>query len=89
MKKFIILMFVGCFSFAMNSQAQEVWKEVRRLAKEVADNTEKDLQTRKIATFKIDALDYMRQRYYEQCLTALSLLSTTSLIIKLMHYTTL
>ncbi len=81
MKKFIILMFVGCISFAMNSQAQEVWKEVRRLAKEVADNTEKDLQTRKIATFKIDALDYMRQRYYEAMLDS----TVSSFYYKLDH----
>jgi hypothetical protein len=50
----------------MSTHAQEVWKEVRRLSKQVADNTDKDIQTRKIATFKIDALDYMKQRYYEQ-----------------------
>ena len=68
MMKKLILMMVLCCSFAMSIQAQEVWKEVRRLAKEVADNPDKDLQSRKIATFKVDALDYMKQRYYEAML---------------------
>ena len=65
MKKIAFLLLLSC-TFAMSTHAQEVWKEVRRLSKQVADNTDKDIQTRKIATFKIDALDYMKQRYYEQ-----------------------
>ena len=65
MKKFAFLLLLSC-TFAMSTHAQEVWKEVRRLSKQVADNTDKDIQSRKIATFKIDALDYMKQRYYEQ-----------------------
>ena len=67
MKKFAFLLLLSC-TFAMSTHAQEVWKEVRRLSKQVADNTDKDIQTRKIATFKIDALDYMKQRYYEAML---------------------
>ncbi|MBO5627102.1 MAG: hypothetical protein J5953_15130 [Prevotella sp.] len=81
MMKKLIFMFVLCCSFAMNSQAQEVWKEVRRLAKAVADNPDKDLQSRKIATFKVDALDYMKQRYYEAMLDS----SVTAYNYKLDH----
>ena len=64
MKKQILLLAMSCV-FTVNIQAQEVWKEIRRLAVEVAKNEKKDIETRKIATFKVDALDYMKQRYYE------------------------
>jgi len=63
MKK-LFLIAVLC-ALTAGTQAQEVWKEVRRLAQEVADNPNKDIQTRKVATFKVDALDYMKQRYFE------------------------
>jgi len=64
MKRIMFICMLTCF-LTTNMHAQEVWKEVRRLAKETADNPAKDIQTRKVATFKIDALDYMQQRYYE------------------------
>lgn len=58
MKKLIMTMAL-CLSFAANVDAQDVYKEILRLARETADDKSKDLQTRKIATFKVDALEYM------------------------------
>lgn len=64
MKKVILLFALLC---SMNAavMAQDVFKEVRRLSSEIAADTTKDLSTRRVAQFKIDALDYMRQRYWE------------------------
>lgn len=58
MKKLIMTMAL-CLTFAVNGSAQDVYKEILRLARETADDKSKDLQTRKIATFKVDALEYM------------------------------
>ena len=64
MKKVILLFALLC---TMNAAvtAQEVFKEVRRLSSVIAADTTKDLTTRRVAQFKIDALGYMRQRYWE------------------------
>lgn len=65
MKKLILTL-----AFSMTAviciNAQDVYKEIMRLSKEVANDTSKDLQTRRIATFKVDELEYMAQRTMEQ-----------------------
>ena len=63
MKKTVISLLLLAIG-TLGLQAQEVFKEVRRLANTVANDTTKDITTRKIATFKVDALDYMQQKYY-------------------------
>lgn len=65
MKK-IILIFALLCSLSATVKAQDVWKEVRRLSSVVAADSTKDLTTRRVAQFKIDALDYMRQRYWQE-----------------------
>lgn len=58
MKKLIMTMAL-CFAFALSGSAQDVYKEILRLSRETAEDKSKDLQTRKVATFKVDALEYM------------------------------
>lgn len=50
---FALLLGVQCI------EAQDVFLEVMRMSKEVADDKTKDMETRKIATFKYDQLTYM------------------------------
>ena len=64
MKRLILFFAMSCV-FTANIQAQEVWKEVKRMSANDAKNNSKDIEIRKMATFKVDALDYMKQRYVE------------------------
>jgi hypothetical protein len=45
--------------------AQNVYNEILRLSKAVANDTTKDVETRKIATFKVDELNYMAMKSNE------------------------
>ena len=45
--------------------AQEAYNEAIRMAKEVADDTSKPLEERKVATFKKDALYYLGSQSYK------------------------
>lgn len=58
MKKIIIIAFALVMGM-QSMQAQEVFYEVMRMSKELADDKSKDIETRKIATFKVDQLTYM------------------------------
>lgn len=67
MKKFILTALIVCFgSAAMN--AQEVFKEMVQENKTIADDRSKDLEVRKIATFKYDALSYMAMKVRDDVL---------------------
>lgn len=57
MKK-IVLSLTMLFT-AINVNAQEVYTEIMQLSKKVANDKSKDIETRKIATFKVDELNYM------------------------------
>lgn len=46
--------------------AQEVYNEIYRISSKVADSTSLNIESRKIATFKVDALKYMAMRAAEQ-----------------------
>ena len=61
MKK-IVFMMVAMLTFAINSQGQEIFKEVKHIqenAEALANDTTKNLESRKIACFKYDAIYYL------------------------------
>lgn len=57
--KNIIKILLLLFTFTASVNAQEVYNEVRKLAKENAADQKKTNEERSHALFKIDALDYM------------------------------
>ncbi len=61
MKKAIILLALAA-GFASHANAQKVYKEILRLSEKTANDKSKDLETRKIATFKVDELKYMAMK---------------------------
>jgi type II secretory pathway component PulJ len=64
MKKMMFALLVfSLITFSAN--AQQVYNEVFRLSKKIADSTQLDIETRKIATFKVDALEYMAMKAAE------------------------
>jgi len=65
MKKIIMTLSFCCFSIICVN-AQDVYKEILRLSRNVANDASKDIEARKIATFKVDELEYMIQRTREQ-----------------------
>lgn len=61
MKKLFIILALVCMS-ALSTSAQEIYDEVRRIEKEAkafANDTKNNLEARKIATFKYDAIYYL------------------------------
>ena len=50
-----------CLATAAGVYAQDVYDEIMRLSREVRDDKSKDLQTRRVASFKVDGLTYMMQ----------------------------
>lgn len=61
MKKLFIILALVCMS-VLSTSAQEIYDEVRRIEKEAkafANDTKKNLEARKIATFKYDAIYYL------------------------------
>ena len=61
MKKVVITLLLSCV-FTIGIQAQEIFKEVKNLQKKVeaiANDTTKDIETRKVACFKYDAIYYL------------------------------
>lgn len=64
MKK-IIFAITLALGATLNASAQEVYKEIMRLSEKTANDKSKDIETRKIATFKVDGLKYMAMRTRE------------------------
>lgn len=61
MKKLFIILALVCMS-VLSTSAQEIYDEVRRIEKEAkafAKDTKNNLEARKIATFKYDAIYYL------------------------------
>lgn len=61
MKKLFIILALVCLS-VLSTSAQEIYDEVRRIEKEAkafANDTKNNLEARKIATFKYDAIYYL------------------------------
>ena len=64
MKKLTLIVALWCLTI-INISAQDVYQEIMRMSTEVANNENHALDLRKIATFKVDALNYMAQRTRE------------------------
>jgi hypothetical protein len=61
MKKILLTLILAC-TFAVGTQAQEIYKEVKSLQSKVeaiVNDETKDLETRKVACFKYDAIYYL------------------------------
>ena len=63
--KHLIILIVILLSGTSTVSSQEVYKEVLRLSKETVDNRDLSLDIRKMAQFKIDALEYMLRKTQE------------------------
>ena len=61
MKRILIILAVALGGF-YSADAQKVYREILSLSEKVAKDKSKDLQTRKIATFKVDELKYMAMK---------------------------
>ena len=66
--KRIILMAVISLATATTAMAQDVFRILLDDAKSVADDRTKDIETRKIATFKYDELSYMAMKVRDDVL---------------------
>lgn len=64
MKRLIFGILMACM-FVGTANAQQVYGEIMRMSKTVANDKSKNLQTRKIATFRKDALTYMAMKARE------------------------
>ena len=62
MKKLLLIAVLSGMLFT-NVKAQDVYNEILKTSLQVAENEKNDIETRKIATFKFDALNYMKQKY--------------------------
>ena len=65
MKKTLLITMLCCCMASTQIGAQNVYKEILRLSKTVANDTTKNVETRKIATFKVDELNYMAMKSNE------------------------
>lgn len=64
MKKICIALLFAAIS-STTADAQKVYHEILKLSEKVANDKSKDLQTRKVATFKVDELKYMAMKMRE------------------------
>lgn len=64
MKKICIALLFAAISFT-TTDAQKVYHEILKLSEKVANDKSKNLQTRKVATFKVDELKYMAMKMRE------------------------
>ena len=53
MKKFLLVLSFAA-TCVLNTNAQEVYKEILNISEKAANDKTKDIETRKIATFKVD-----------------------------------
>ncbi|WP_314312389.1 hypothetical protein [Hoylesella saccharolytica] len=63
--KRILFILILLYGWGVSLSAQEVYQEIMRLSKKVAEDKSKDLETRKVATFKVDELKYMAMKTRE------------------------
>lgn len=64
MKRMIIILLMA-LTMTQGAYSQKVYKEIMKLSQDVVNDESKDLQTRKVATFKVDALVYMAMKMNE------------------------
>ena len=67
MKKIIMIAVLLCMT-TVTVKAQDVFYEILRTSKAVAEDKSKDIETRKIATFKYDELSYMAMKVRDDVL---------------------
>ena len=67
MKKRIMMAVLLCMT-TVTVKAQDVFYEILRTSKAVAEDKSKDIETRKIATFKYDELSYMAMKVRDDVL---------------------
>ena len=61
----MIIILLMALTMTQGAHSQGVYKEIMKLSQDVANDESKDLQTRKVATFKVDALVYMAMKMNE------------------------
>lgn len=64
MRKIFIVLALSLFA-ATQTKAQDVANEIKRISKEVVDDQKQDLQTRRIAYFKVAVIDYLKMKVRE------------------------
>ena len=64
MKKILIMALMSC-TVCFTAQAQEVYKRILKVSKQTAADKSKSLDVRKVATFKVDELNYMAMKSKE------------------------
>ena len=80
MRKLMFVVALMCMTLAIH--AQDVYNELLSSSLKVAEDESKDLETRKIATFKYDELSYMKQMVLPQVLKDTTDLVTMNRVIK-------
>ena len=80
MKKLMFVMVMMCL--ALTTKAQDVYNELLSSSIKVAEDETKDIETRKIATFKYDELNYMKQMVLPEVLKDTTDLVTMNRVIK-------
>ena len=63
--KRIVLALTLWSMIAVGAYAQEVYQEIMRLSRQIAEDESKSIELRKIATFKVDELEYMAMKTRE------------------------
>ena len=80
MKKLLLIAVLSGMLFT-NVKAQDVYNEILKTSLQVAENEKNDIETRKIATFKFDALNYMKQKVIPEVLKDTTDLKTMNKVI--------
>lgn len=58
----LFIVFTMLIGFSVQAKAQDVANEIKKISKSVADDQTKDLQSRRIAYFKVNAIDYLKMK---------------------------
>lgn len=80
MKKLILAACLACL-VSFNASAQEVLKEIEKISLAEKNDSTKDLTTRRIASFKVDAVTYLRTMVAPTILKVINNNDSTSLRI--------
>ncbi|MBQ6063813.1 MAG: hypothetical protein IJK42_08930 [Prevotella sp.] len=80
MRKLMFVVAMMCMTLTTN--AQDVFNELLSSSLKVAEDESKDIETRKIATFKYDELNYMKQMVLPEVLKDTTDLVTMNRVIK-------
>ena len=80
MKKLMFVVAMMCMTLTAN--AQDVFKDLLSSSLKVAEDETKDIETRKIATFKYDELNYMKQKVLPEVLKDTTDLVTMNRVVK-------